>query len=161
MVSRRVTHQQNTLDEQAMGRLKQDFVQAFRDTAMLFNVDPKLVLNMDETPVYFDPEVKSTYACRGSKKVSCKKTTTTSKCSALLTVTASGQKLKPFVVFIAAALNGKVMKETDQYDKRNCYGVGPKGFCDTRIMIEWIYSVVKPYLLSCGAGQGSGTLLLT
>jgi Flp pilus assembly protein TadG len=101
LVKRRVTHQQNTLDEQEIGRLKIDFVQAMRETIATFNVSRDCVLNMDETPVYYDPEINSTFAEKGSKKVSSKKTATTSKCSALLTVTIAGTKLVPFVVFIA------------------------------------------------------------
>ena len=67
-----------------------------------------------------------------------KKSKTTAKSSALLAVSLSGEKLTPFLVFIAIAKLGKVKKETYQYDKRMVYGVSPKGFSDTEIMLEWI-----------------------
>jgi hypothetical protein len=56
--------------------------------------------------------------------------------------------LKPFVVFAATALNGKVLKETDIYVRRCVYGVGPCGFSDTRFMVEWINTCLKPYILA-------------
>jgi hypothetical protein len=93
---------------------------------------------------------------RGQKRVIIKKTTTTSKCSALLAVSLSGNKLIPFVVFNAVSLNGKVLKETETYDKRARYSVGPKGFCDTRIMLAWIEEVLTPYILANGGGPNSG-----
>jgi hypothetical protein len=67
-------------------------------------------------------------------KISVKKTKTTSKASALLAVSLSGEKLIPLLVFIAQAKNGKVKKETDDYDRRNVYDVSPKGFSDTPVM---------------------------
>ena len=91
-----------------------------------------LIVNMDETPVPFDPEEKNTFDFFGSKHVALKKSKTTSKCSALLAVALSGEKLTPLVVFKAAALNGKVAKETKTYDLRGKYNVGPAGFCDSR-----------------------------
>jgi hypothetical protein len=100
---------ETVLDEQEMGRVHLDFVQSFRLTMDAFSSNPNLIINMDETPVYYDPEVRTTFPFKGSKKVSVKKTKTTSRASALLAVSISGQKLKPFVVFIAAALNGKVL----------------------------------------------------
>ena len=78
----------------------------------------------------------------------------------MLAVSLNGNKLKPFVVFIAAALNGKVKKELNTYDKRSVYGVGPKGFSDTRIMVEWVNKVLKPYIEQHGGGKGSGKVSL-
>jgi hypothetical protein len=54
--------------------------------------------------------------------------------------------MTPVLVFIAKALQGKVMKETAAYDLRAKYGVGPAGFSDTRIMIDWINQCLKPYV---------------
>ena len=62
------------------------------------------------------------------------------------------------MVFIAMAKLGKVKKETDQYDKRMVYGVSPKGFSDTEIMLEWITLCLKPYILENGGGPNSGKI---
>lgn len=102
--------------------------------------------------------MKRTFEKKGAKKVSVKKFKTTSKASALLAVSLSGEKLIPFIVFIALAKEGKVKKETDEYDKRNVYGVSPKGFSDTTIMVEWVEKCLKPYVLEHGGGEGSGKL---
>lgn len=142
--NRRVTNLETVLSEEEMGRIHLDYVAAFRKTIVELKCTPALIINMDETPIYFDPESKTTYDTKGKKKISVKKTTTTSKASALLAVSLSGEKLKPFVVFIAKALNGKVKQELDTYDKRAAYGVGPAGFSDTRIMVEWVNAVLKP-----------------
>jgi hypothetical protein len=155
---RRVTHQQVLLDEEQLGILKLDFVESLREARNRYGTPNSLIINMDETPVYYDPEATDTWTMRGEKKVAVKSTKTTSKCSALLAVSLAGHKLTPFVVFIAKALNGKVFKETKDYDPRMKYGVGPKGFCDIRIMIEWINQCLKPYVIAHGGGPGSGTL---
>ena len=137
-VYRIMNHTETVLDEQQIGAIHLDYVAAFRESMATFDASPSLIVNMDETPVFFDPIITTTFEPKGSKKVSVKKTSTTSKASALLAVSLSGKKLKPFVVFVAQSLAGKVMKETSEYDKRSVYGVGPAGFSDTRIMVQWI-----------------------
>jgi hypothetical protein len=116
--SRAVTNNQIILDEQQLGAAKIEFVQSFRDRVKNFEVPDDLVINMDETPsnfllivVYYDPEVKRTFDVKGSKKVSIRKSKTTSKASALLAVSLSGAKLIPFMVYIAMAKQGKVKKD--------------------------------------------------
>ena len=154
---RQVTNQQAILDEQQLGDAKISFVQSFNDRVALLKVPLDLVINMDETPIYYDPKAKKTFAKKGTKKVSVKKSKTTAKASALLAVSLSGKKLRPMLVYIAISKDGKVKKETEGYDKRISYGVSPKGFSDTAIMLEWVELCLKPYILANGGGPGSGT----
>jgi hypothetical protein len=156
--NRRVTNIETVLGEEEMGIIHLDFVTAIRASIHLFRCPPALIINMDETPIYYDPEVKSTFAAKGSKVVSIKKSSTTSKATALLAVSISGEKLTPLLVLIAKAMDGKVKKELLTYDKRSVYDLGPKGFCDTRIMIQWVDKCLRPYVISHGGGKGSGQM---
>ena len=54
---RRVTNNEMVLDEQRLGEVVLDFVQSFNLSVAAFNCPLCLIINMDETPVYFDPEV--------------------------------------------------------------------------------------------------------
>ena len=57
VTKRRVTHNEIVLDEQRLGEVVLDFVQSFNQSITAFNCPPSLIINMDETPVYFDPDV--------------------------------------------------------------------------------------------------------
>ena len=67
---------------------------------MLTEVDPRNIINMDETPMYFDMGADTTYAPKGSKDVLI---TTTGydklRLTVVLTITASGGKLSPMIIF--------------------------------------------------------------
>ena len=62
--------------------------------------DPRFILNMDQTPVFFTMTPHTTIEKRGKKIVTIRSSTsTTSRISVALTCTASGELLRPFLVF--------------------------------------------------------------
>lgn len=63
-------------------------------------IKPQNVINMDETPMYFDMASDTTYAPVGSKDVLVKTTGHEKlRFTVVLTVTASGSRLRPMLIF--------------------------------------------------------------
>lgn len=46
-----------------------EFAKHFSYMKNLFDVDDSLVVNMDETPIYYEPEINTTFVSKGKKKV--------------------------------------------------------------------------------------------
>jgi len=69
-------------------------------TNWLFDIHPDCVINMDETPVYYDSRPSTKVVSKGSKSVNGSKTRTGDyRATVCLAVTLSGKKLEPLVIF--------------------------------------------------------------
>ncbi|KAF0702431.1 hypothetical protein AaE_015936 [Aphanomyces astaci] len=84
--------------------IRDDFVRSLQGRFSVFGTvaDARWsrVVNMDETPVYFEPDVHTTIAPKGAKTVSARVCSTHNpRVSVCLDVTATGEKLPPFVIF--------------------------------------------------------------
>ncbi|RHY79932.1 hypothetical protein DYB31_014509 [Aphanomyces astaci] len=84
--------------------IRDDFVRSLQDRFSVFgtvaDVPWSRVVNMDETPVYFEPDVHTTIAPKGAKTVSARVCSNYNpRVSVCLAVTATVEKLPPFVVF--------------------------------------------------------------
>jgi hypothetical protein len=71
------------------------------------------IINMDQTPIFFNPTRNTTLEKVGSSTVTTR-TVKSQRLTLALTVTASGKLLKPFVVF-AGSPNGKISREVRSY----------------------------------------------
>ena len=64
------------------------------------DIDPKNIINMDETPMYFDMGSGITYDTQGSKDVLSKNTGYDKlRFTVVLSITAEGGKLDPMIIF--------------------------------------------------------------
>ena len=69
------------------------------------------ILNMDQTPILFTFNSKTTLEVVGARTVHvCKSTNYTKRATAAITVTASGKMLPPLLVF-KGAKNGRIVKK--------------------------------------------------
>lgn len=64
------------------------------------NLHPDHIVNMDKTNFHFDSPAKEILACQGAKSVPLKTSGSSARCTVILVVTMSGEKLKHFVIFI-------------------------------------------------------------
>ena len=106
------------------------------------------IINMDQTPVFFNMSSKYTLELLGERSVNVrasKNEGSTSRATVFLSVTASGKFLKSLVVFRGTA-NGRVSKEFDEYDKGALYQAQEKAWCDERVMLYWIENILRPYI---------------
>jgi hypothetical protein len=66
----------------------------------LFNIHPDFVINMDETPCYYDNQPNRKVVSKGAKSVIGAKTRTGDfRATVCLAVTLSGKKLDPLVIY--------------------------------------------------------------
>ena len=63
-------------------------------------IDNGLIINMDEAPVFFNPEINGVIAKKGAHSVIIKtQNQEKHRCTLLLSITASGKKLRPLIIF--------------------------------------------------------------
>jgi hypothetical protein len=144
---RRTTHvaQKNCSVEKCI-----DAVSLMNRKQVLFKIPPDLLINMDQTAVYFDSRPSYTIADKGAKTVAIAGTSTgDQRATVFLAVTATGRKLPPFIVY-KGVRGGKIEKEFTaskfNYPEGQFYAVQEKGWTDTEIMLLWVNKVLKPFL---------------
>ena len=117
------------------------------------------ILNMDQTPIPFTFNSKSTLEVVGARTVDVHKSTNdTKQATAAITITASGKMLPPLLVF-KGAKNGRIAKkEFPTFDKSMYYTCQENAWMDERVMLLWVEKVLKPYVES--APEGIVPLLL-
>ena len=123
--------------------------------------DPWFILNMDQTPVFFTMTPNTTLEKKGGRTVNIRSyTSTTSRISVALTVTASGDLLRPFLVFKGKP-NGRIdKKELKTFPPEGEYTVQEKAWMDSVVMFRWIETIVKPFLANAIVPAGIRPLLL-
>ena len=123
--------------------------------------DPRFILNMDQTPVFFTMTPNTTIERKDKKTVNIRSSTTnTSRISVALTVTASGELLRPFLVFKGKP-NGRIdKKELITFPPEGEYTVQEKAWMDSVVMLKWIETVLKPFVTDTVVPAGIRPLLL-
>ena len=105
------------------------------------------IVNIDETNIYYDMTGAITLANRGSRTISVRTSGSSSRCSVLLGVTMSGEKLPPFIVFKGKP-NGRIAREwtgTTEFPNSCFYSVQEKAWVDERVFLIWIEKIWKPF----------------
>ena len=157
IVQRRITHvaQNSTYDPQKVA----DFVSYINSEISAHFHSPANIVNIDETNIYFDMVGSSTLETMGRRTISIKSSGSSNRCTALLGVTMDGTKLPPFIIFKGKE-TGRVIKEftSEKHDYATSvfYTVQEKAWVDTRIFLEWVEKVWKPFT----KGKEEGTYLL-
>ena len=139
-----------------------DYVAGMRSSTMQDpSRDPRFILNMDQTPVFFTMTPNTTIEKKGVKTVNIRSSTsTTSRISVALTVTASGDLLRPFLVFKGKP-NGRIdKKELKTFSPLGEYTVQEKAWMDSVVMLRWIETILKPFLADTIVPAGIRPLLL-
>jgi hypothetical protein len=138
------------------------FVASLRTNAMQDPCrDPRFILNMDQTPVFFTMTPNTTLKRKGKKTINIRSSTnTTSRISVALTVTASGELLRPLLVFKGKP-DGRIdKKELRTFPTEAEYSVQEKAWMDSVVMLKWIERVLKPFLTDTVVPPGIRPLLL-
>jgi transposase-like protein len=176
IANRRVTHQAQRGDNDPV------IMNAWREEVngqmALYNIPRENVVNADETNVPFVPLSNTTLNVRGYKTISVRKPDCSQRATLMIGVSASGEKLPPFIIFTgkisAASRVDKFFtkKNEERVDALaagtlhansaiggfplNCvYGVQAKAWMDQRTMLIWVSQVWKPW-----ADSKNGTTML-
>ena len=124
-----------------------EFVVYVNEQIVSGNFGPLEIVNIDETNIEFDMIGSITLADQGSRTVSLRSTGSSSRCTVLLGVTLSGEKLPPFIIFKGKP-NGQIACEwtgTTEYPSTSIYAVQDKAWIDERTFLQWIEKVWQPF----------------
>ena len=108
------------------------------------------IINMDQTPVPFTYNAKKTLEVVGRQTVCVRKSTNdTKRATFAMTVTASGEVLKPLLVFKGKP-GGRIEKrEFPAYPCEIVYACQENAWMDEKVMLlMWVQKVLKPYILT-------------
>jgi hypothetical protein len=143
---RRGTHQ-SKVDLHDAAQLHAAFIADYHTVMEEFR--PQVVINMDETPLVFGLTCNETLAPVGSKTVIIRKFGDSKKTiTAALAVTASGEKLDPFLIFDGTR-NGRVARELavgDGYPPELHATCNANHWMTTQDMLVWLETVVLPFV---------------
>ena len=139
LVPRRTTHtaQNHVYNDEVIA----DWVTYVRREIQISRYSPAVVVNMDETNVDFDIMAKSTLDVRGRRSVNVKSMGTSERCTVILAVTASGEKLKPFCIFKGVpGPRSRILQEFQNislgYPQDIVYTVQAKAWNDNATMMQ-------------------------
>jgi hypothetical protein len=151
LVIRSKTHQAQK-SRAVMEQHGQDFISSIVPRLQEFGRDQRFIINMDQTPVFFSMTPKTTLQVRGSKTVSVRASSdSTKRITVAVTVTASGLMLPPYVIFNAKP-NGRVERELANFPPGAHYAVQKNAWMDERVMIMWVEAVLEPYVKTAPDG---------
>jgi hypothetical protein len=114
--------------------------------------DQRFIINMDQTPIFFSMTPKTTLQARGSKTVSVRTSSdSTKRITVAVCVTASGSMLPPLLIFNAKP-NGRVERALSNFPKGAHYAVQKNAWMDERVMLIWVDKILEPYVKTAPEG---------
>lgn len=124
-----------------------DFMVEMRKLVFGPHCDPRFIINMDQTPVYFSMNEKSTLDLVGNKTIHVRKSTSdTKRATVAVTITASG-KILPAVVIFKGQPKGRIAtEEFPTYPNAHFYACQKNAWMDERVMLQWTEEVLAPYV---------------
>ncbi len=105
----------------------------------------RYILNMDQTPVFFSMESKTTLDLAGLKTIHMRSSTSdTKRATAAVTVTASGHQL-PLTDVFKGKPGGRIERdEIPKYPAGPHYAMQKKAWMDEAVMLQWVDKVLSP-----------------
>ena len=146
IVLRAVTHECQRPPEQ-LRREALDFIEYARPKIVGPNRHPAFVMNMDQTPIFFDMSSGRTLNTSGERTVNGRTTSSsTLRVTVSVTATASGELLQPMIIFKGKPGARIETREFPTYPIENLYACQERAWMDERVMRSWVRTVLKPYV---------------
>ena len=146
MVHRMGTHVAQKAPSESMGEAR-DYMEVTRPKMLELCRHQDYVLNMDQTPVPFSYDPKSTLELIGRRTVHVRKSTSDTKHTTLaLTVTTPGKALIPLIVFKGKPNGRIVTREFPTYPEGLEYACQDNAWMDEKVMLLWVEKVLNPYV---------------
>jgi hypothetical protein len=103
-------------------------------------------MNMDQTPVFFSiSDGTTTLEVKASRTLNARSScNSTMWASVAVTITASGEVLPTFIVFMGKANGRIVQREIDLYPNSSFYACQERAWMDETIMLQWVEQVLRP-----------------
>ena len=146
IVLRAVTHECQRPPETLRQEAK-DFISFAKSKLTGVNRCQKYILNMDQTPIFFDMSSGRTLNTAGERTVNGRTSTSaTMRVTVAVTVTASGDFLKPIIIFKGKPGARIERNEFPTFHDSNFYACQERAWMDERVMRMWIHLVLKPHV---------------
>jgi hypothetical protein len=124
-----------------------DFLNEVRTKVVGPHCDKRWILNMDQTPVYFTMNNKTTLNSVGARTVHVRTSTSdTKRATVAVTITASGNLLPAVTVFKGTPTGRIATTEFATYPADHFYACQKNAWMDERVMLLWAEKVLKPYV---------------
>ena len=108
----------------------------------------RYMINMDQTPVFFDECKKTTRVDWMPNNSGSKTTSDTKRATVAISITLSGHTLTPAIVFKGTE-NGRIKEqEFSIWPTNMLYQMQKNAWMDKRVMVFWVVKVLKPYVES-------------
>lgn len=131
------TAQENPADTRDLAH---DFVLSIRKQLLSFP-EQRLILNMDQTPVFFSMEARTTIDRIGSRTVNIRSSTnSTLRVTVGVTITANGDILPPMIIFKGKP-DGLISRSFSSFPNGAIYACQDKAWMDEKMMIQWTEKV--------------------
>ena len=105
------------------------------------------VLNMDQTPIPFTFNQKSTLELIGRRTMHVRKSTSdTKQATCALTIMASGKMWDPLMVFKGKPNGRIVTREFPEFPDGILYTCQDNAWMDEKVMLQWVEKILKPYV---------------
>jgi hypothetical protein len=129
----------------------QTFLSHVRRALAAPNRDQRFIINMDQTPIYFSMEPKSTLALKETVNTR-KSTSSTVRVTVAVAVTASGETLPWLLVFKGEP--GKTIEKQMQKDgdDRLLYYAQGKAWMSEFVLHRWVDEVLAPWVATAPPG---------
>ena len=151
IVYRQVTHESQKAPQETI-ETATEFMESVRSRMESGFRHQDYILNMDETPIYFDMALPRTLAVAGSRTVNGRLSKNpTKRVTVAVTVTASGKFLKPMIIYEGKP-NGRIVREFPQYNPGGIYCCQDRAWRNKTTMERWIEKVLKPYIAAAPHG---------
>lgn len=140
---RRITHIAKQMPENELERVD-DFLKKVFFLRVINEYEPEMIVNFDETPIFYDTLPAYTYESVGVKNVSVKTSNLHKKRITLgVGVAASGESLKPLIIFHGEPESKfRNLKNPEQFlIKKN-----KNAWVNEELFSEWIKTVLIPYV---------------
>jgi hypothetical protein len=124
----------------------QDYIDNIRPKILGPNRHEDYIYNMDQTPVFFAMNSKRTLELIGKRSVNIRTSNTdTKRMTCGVTITASGEILKPYLIFKGVP-NARIAKtEFPYYPQGQRYACQTNAWMDEHCMLDWVEHVLKPH----------------
>ena len=129
------------------------FIREMRPVFQEMNRQELMIINMDQTPLYYSMTPKKTLNLQGAKTVySASTMSSTKRITFAAAITASGEKLKPFLIFKGEPHGRIATREFTQSPYRQSLSLHcqKKAWMDLEAMMKWIDLILVPFLQQRG-----------
>lgn len=153
VVIRRSTHEAQSAPAKKQGEAL-EYIARIQPIVNARNRDPRFVINMDQTPVYFSMTPTTTLNIRGARTVNIRSSSgSTMRVTVALTVTAAGTLLKNLLIF-KGETSAKGINPIEQELKKlmgenktpSLLSVQARAWMDHSLCLLWVDKILAPYL---------------